>query len=58
MATKSTKSTDVPAKTPKQEAVDAVIALMAPGKAMSQMTLGSDDTGEPNMIVIYLRAAA
>ena len=31
---------------------------MAPGKAMSQMTLGSDDTGEPNMIVIYLRAAA
>jgi len=58
MATESTNSTDAPAKTPKQEAADAIIALMAPGKAMSQMTLGSDDTGEPNMIVIYLRPAA
>lgn len=58
MTTKSIASADAPAKTPRQEAAEAVIALMAPGMVMTQMNVGSDAAGEPNMIVIYLGSPA
>lgn len=50
--------TPAPGKTPKQEAAEALVALMAPGKAISQINVGADAAGEPNMIVIYLAAPA
>ena len=56
MATTAAKSTDAPAKSEKQLAAEALVALMAPGRAISQMNVGSDAAGEPNMVVIYLTA--
>lgn len=58
MATEAAKGADAPAKSPKQEAAEALVALMAPGRAISQMNVGGDAAGEPNMIVIYLTAPA
>lgn len=58
MATDEAKGTGVPAKNAKREAAETLVALMAPGKAVSQMNVGADADGEPNMIVIYLTASA
>lgn len=54
MASNTAGSTAAPAKSEKQIAAEALVALMAPGKAISQFNVGSDATGEPNMVVIYL----
>lgn len=58
MAGSTAKGTDTPAKSEKQIAAEALVALMAPGKVISQMNVGGDAAGEPNMIVIYLSAPA
>ncbi|NJR80464.1 hypothetical protein [Sphingomonas corticis] len=45
---------DAPEKTEKQIAAEALVALMAPGKAISQMSVSGDAAGEPTIIAIYL----
>lgn len=58
MASNTAGSTAAPAKSEKQIAAEALVALMAPGKAISQMTVGTDAAAEPNMVVIYLTQPA
>ena len=54
MAASTASSTDAPAKSEKQIAAEALVALMAPGKAISQMSVSGDAAGEPTIIAIYL----